>query len=55
MTRGVVFAVSIILVRALIGATIAREKCRLADVHWKVCSWMGMPAVGGPFPEPPVP
>ena len=32
-----------------------KREVSIADVHWKVCSWMGMPTVGGPFPEPPVP
>ena len=55
MSRQAVSAVSIILLVVLVGALLAREKCRLGAVHWHVCMELGFSTVGGPFPEPPSP
>ena len=55
MSRQAVSAVSIILLLVVVGALIAREKCRLGAVHWHVCMELGFSTVGGPFPEPPSP
>ena len=52
MGRNAVTAVAIVFCTLVIGAMFFREKCRLGDVRWQVCSWMGMPHVGGPFPVP---
>jgi hypothetical protein len=50
--RNAVGAVAILLCILVLGAFIIREKCRLGDVHWPVCGWMGIPHAGGPFPTP---
>ena len=55
MSRQAVSAVSIVLLLVVVGALIAREKCRLGTVHWNICTELGFPTVGGPFPEPPSP
>jgi hypothetical protein len=55
MSRHAVSAVSIVLLLGVIGALIAREKCRLGAVHWNICSELGFTPVGGPFAEPPTP
>ena len=55
MSRQAVSAVSIVLLLVVVGALIAREKCRLGTVHWNICTELGFSTVGGPFPEPPSP
>jgi hypothetical protein len=55
MSRQAVVAVSIVLLLIVIGAMMAREKCRLGAVHWNICTELGFSTVGGPFPEPPSP
>jgi hypothetical protein len=55
MSRHSVVAVSIVLLLVVVGAMIAREKCGLAAVHWKVCEQLGFRTVGGPFPVSPMP
>ena len=52
--KNAVVGIAIILPVALSGALIARERYRLGNLHWEICNWMGMPAVGGPFPAPPL-
>ena len=55
MSRQSIGAVSIVLLLVVIGAFIAREKCRLGAVHWNICTEFGFEPVGGPFPEAPRP
>jgi hypothetical protein len=52
MTRHAIVAVSLVLLLLVIGAMIAREKCRLGTVHWNVCTQLGFPKIGGPFTGP---
>ena len=52
MSRQAVSGVSIVLLLVVVGALIAREKCRLGAVHWHICTELGFSTVGGPFPEP---
>ena len=50
MSRQSVGAVSIVLLLVVVGAFIAREKCRLGTVRWNICTELGFEPVGGPFP-----
>ena len=55
MLRQSVGAVSIVLLPLVIGAFVAREKCRLGTVQWNICIELGFKPIGGPFPEAPNP
>jgi hypothetical protein len=50
MGRNAIGAVAILLCMLLVGAIFFRERCRLGNVRWEVCNWIGMPHVGGPLP-----
>jgi hypothetical protein len=52
MARNAVVGISIVLLVAMTIGLLVREKCRLGDVHWSICTMMGMPTVGAPFPAP---
>jgi hypothetical protein len=52
MSGQAVGAISIVLLLLVVGALIAREKCRVGAVHWNICTELGFSTVGGPFPEP---
>lgn len=52
MGRNAIGALAILLCMFVVGAIVVRERCRLGDVRWQVCGWIGMPHVGGPFPAP---
>ena len=52
MGRNAIGAVAILLCMLVVGAIVFRERCRLGDVRWQVCNWIGMPHVGGPLPAP---
>jgi hypothetical protein len=50
--RGFVGAIALLLCLLVVAILIGREKCRLGNVHWQICAWMGIPHIGGPFPSP---
>lgn len=52
MRRGFVSAVAVLLCLLVMGLLVGREKCRLGNVRWQICGWMGIPHAGGPFPSP---
>ena len=52
MGRNAIGAVAILLCMLVVEAIVVRERCRLTDVRWQVCNWIGMPHVGGPLPAP---
>jgi hypothetical protein len=52
MRRGFVSAVAVLLCLLVMGLLVGREKCRLGNVRWQICDWMGIPHAGGPFPSP---
>jgi hypothetical protein len=52
VARDVVVGISIVLLFVMMTGLYAREKCRLGYVHWSICTMMGMPTVGVPFPAP---
>jgi hypothetical protein len=53
MRRGFVSAIAILLCFLVLGVLVGREKCRLGNVRWQICAWMGIPHAGGPLPLPP--
>ena len=55
MRRGFVSAIAILLCFLVLGVLVGREKCRLGNVRWQICAWMGIPHAGGPFVSPPIP
>jgi hypothetical protein len=54
MQGNTISATAILLCALLLATLFIGEKCRLGDIQWPVCSWMGIPHVGGPFPTPPI-
>ena len=52
MGRNAIGAVAILLCTLIVGAIVFREKCRLGDVRWQVCNWIGIPHVGASLPAP---
>jgi hypothetical protein len=55
MRRGLVSAIAVLLCLLVVGLLVGREKCRLGNVRWQICAWMGIPHAGGPFPSPEIP
>ena len=55
MRRGFVSAIALLLCLLVVGMLVGREKCRLGNVRWQICAWMGIPHAGGPFPSPQTP
>jgi hypothetical protein len=43
MGRSTTFAIAVLLLVILSGAMMLREKCRLGNIQWTVCSWAGLP------------
>ena len=53
MRENAIVAIAIILCVLVVGAIIAREKCRLGSLHWQACSWVQIGTVHiGPITEP---
>jgi hypothetical protein len=52
MRRGLVSAIAVLLCLVVVGLLVGREKCRLGNVRWQICAWMGIPHAGGPLPSP---
>ena len=52
MGRNAIGAVAILLCMLGVRAIVFRERCRLGDVRWQMCNWIGMAQVGGPLPAP---
>lgn len=48
MRSGFVSAIAVLLCLMVVAMVVAREKCRLGNVRWNICAWMGIPHAGGP-------
>ena len=55
MRRGFTSAVAILLCLLVVGMVVGHEKCRLGNVRWDICAWMGIPHAGGLLPSPQTP
>lgn len=45
MRRNATTAIAILLCSVMIGAIVIQERCRLGDLDWEVCGWLGLPIV----------
>jgi len=52
MTRNAIGAIAILVCFLVLTVVVLRERCRLGNDQWQLCTWMSIPHAGGPFTVP---